>query len=48
MEKTISARFILVFKEKIYARLDRKTGWGKEELKREIDQAIMDALLEVI
>ncbi len=34
--------------EKFFARLERKTGWGKEEVKREYNEAATEATMEVL
>lgn len=38
--------FFSRLEEQFFARLERKTGWGKEEVKREFKDAGMALLLE--
>ena len=33
-------------KEVFFGRLERKTGWGKEEVKRQFEQALSDVLMD--
>ena len=35
-------------RDAFYERLERKTGWGKEEVKREFEQAGEQVILEAI
>jgi hypothetical protein len=37
-----------LIRDKFYARLERKTGWGKEELKLEYEKAITEALTDIL
>ena len=36
------------FRKLFFKRLDKKTGWGKEEVKKEFDDAFFESCTEVI
>ena len=40
--------FLKQLREEFYAALERKTGWGKEELKLEFERAAANAALRVV
>jgi len=40
-------QFITQLRANFYARLERKTGWGKEELKLEFEQAVSETLAKM-
>ena len=44
----MNRRLIELIREEFYNRLERKTGWGKEELKREFEQAVSQAALRFL
>jgi len=44
----VSKKFILILKAAFEKRISRKTGWGKNELMREFDAAVTEAVLEVL
>ena len=43
---------ISVYKQRLrdafYRRLERKTGWGKEEVKKEFEEASEEVILEML
>ena len=41
-------QIIDAIRQEFFERIERKTGWGKEELKKEFEQAIADALMRFI
>ncbi len=40
------SNFLKALREKFYAELSAKTGWGREELKIAFERAISDALAQ--
>lgn len=40
--------FISTLRARFHERLEAKTGWGKEELKREFELALSDALMAIV
>ena len=40
--------FIYLFRRNLYRKLSQKTNWGRVEIKFEIEQAIGDALAEIV
>ena len=40
--------FIYLFRKHLYKRLSQKTGWGRIEIKFEIEQSIGDTLAEIV
>jgi len=40
--------FVYRFRVEFWARLERKTGWGKEEIKREFNEALVHVSLEMM
>lgn len=44
----INTKIFTSLSEKFFARLERKTGWGKEEVKREFTEAAAEVVLEAM
>lgn len=42
-ERPSLERLIKLFREEFYASIERKTGWGKEELKLEFERSLSNA-----
>jgi len=42
------ALFLTYLRESYFERLDRKTGWGNQEVRFEFEQAINDAFAKMI
>jgi hypothetical protein len=48
-EKNMQQRQLLsAVEKKFYALLDRKTGWGRTEIKELFKEALLDALIDVL
>ena len=48
MHEHTPSEFLKRFRVEFWARLDRKTGWGKEEIKREFNEALVHVSLEMM
>ncbi len=44
----MNEEFVELLREEFHKRLERKTGWGKEELKLEFERAVSAAIVRLV